>query len=543
MTHLSSRTGIVHAGVKIAIFLLLVHVGYADVNPAYSHDGNQKTNNVSWMTYMQDSITLDQMSLPGSHDTMSYGYYAGIGLPLRYQSFPLVPVDLTPIPPEFVQTQSMNLMTQLNSGIRMIDIRCKAINNQFLIYHGDFFVGASFADVLNTVTTFLRNYPGEAVLMRVTNEVAGAPLNAVPDSVNSNLSFEQVFATYFNSSNWGPFFFQPLQGDQLFYNPTLGQIRGKIVVLQDFHATQTYGLQYSNFNIQDHYSVNSWEDVYTKWQYVKAQLAAAASGSPYQGYINFLSGAGIVPPYFVASGKVLPNTDALLTPTFIVTDSLTGTNQGAYPDFPRQNCATETIYYPLWYPPFYGTKSDTQCSIYIAGTDLLTDSFLKNQNATGKYQRTGILPGDFYGPSLLDRVITQNSVLTKEIGFPRGQLPGPEGTTSQCLMRPQGANLTLAANGWQNLVWQADGNLVIYDEKGPRWATGTNRSTTTDLCWQGDGNLVIYDAVRGPVFATGTNGRGQTLKFQTDCNLVIYDANGKPVWAPGGPNTPAPCHR
>jgi 1-phosphatidylinositol phosphodiesterase len=526
-------------GPFIAAGLLVTQISYADTNPAYSHDADQKTTNRDWMGYMQDSVRLDQLSIPGTHDSMTYGYYSGIGLGqfaeqlLRGQ---VVPIDPTPIPFDSVGSQTMSLQTQLNSGIRMIDIRCKAINNQFFIYHGDFFVGASFSDVLNTVTAFLASHPREAVLMRVTNELAGFPLNIVPDSINSLLSFEQIFATYWYNPSWNKYFFNPVVTSDAGpsgnpnINPTLGDIRGKIVVLPQFTATQRWGIPYTSFNIQDNYSLNWQWDLYTKWTDVKQQLANSANGPSTTSYMNYLSAVvNSWPfPYFVASGQSSPGTNAPRLWTGLVSDTLTRVNTNVYPDFPRLNC----LY----------TYFDNTCSIYYEGTNGLTESYLHNVNSSNRVSRTGIVLGDFPGPALIDRIITQNS-MNLQIGttFQKGQLPVPDGLgVVSCLGRP-GTNFTLAVNGWEHLVWQADGNLVIYDEKGPRWASNTNSPTVSQLCWQGDGNLVIYDPAkpRGVGFATNTDGSGAFLSFQGDCNLVIYDQYSRPKWA----SNTDPCRR
>ena len=43
-------------------------------------------------------------------------------------------------------------------------------------------------------------------------------------------------------------------------NPKLVDVRGKIVVLQNFSADQKYGISYSSFTIQDDYKLNTnWD--------------------------------------------------------------------------------------------------------------------------------------------------------------------------------------------------------------------------------------------------------------------------------------------
>ncbi len=48
---------------------------------------------------------------------------------------------------------------------------------------------------------------------------------------------------------------------------------------------------------------------------------------------------------------------------------------------------------------------------------------------------------------------------------------------------------------------------------------------------QGDGNFVLYDQNNDPVWASGTAGNpGADLAVQEDGNLVVY-LNGNPLWA------------
>ncbi|WP_081081012.1 curculin (mannose-binding) lectin [Burkholderia territorii] len=73
------------------------------------------------------------------------------------------------------------------------------------------------------------------------------------------------------------------------------------------------------------------------------------------------------------------------------------------------------------------------------------------------------------------------------------------------------------------LVFQADGNLVLYKNGGnPIWATYTQGKGATHAAMQADGNFVIY-AGAAALWSTKTAGaNGAQLVLQSDGNLVIY---------------------
>lgn len=91
-------------------------------------------------------------------------------------------------------------------------------------------------------------------------------------------------------------------------------------------------------------------------------------------------------------------------------------------------------------------------------------------------------------------------------------------------------------NGLARLVFQGDGNLVLYVLRDgswePHWDSGTWRAPQATQCvMQGDGNLVLYAAGGRPVWASNTAGNPSAfLVLQDDENVVIY-ANGKALWS------------
>lgn len=83
------------------------------------------------------------------------------------------------------------------------------------------------------------------------------------------------------------------------------------------------------------------------------------------------------------------------------------------------------------------------------------------------------------------------------------------------------------------LVYQLDGNLVLYYLGWPVWASNTCGTSPGVTYMQADGNLVVYDATWTPVWASNTAGwPGAFLVVQSDGNLVIYHGYF-PKWASG----------
>ena len=76
--------------------------------------------NANWMARLTDDTPIVRLLIPGSHDSC-----ANRGGPL-------------------VKTQSLSLISQLESGVRAFDIRLKLINNALLVFHGEVFFTRGF---------------------------------------------------------------------------------------------------------------------------------------------------------------------------------------------------------------------------------------------------------------------------------------------------------------------------------------------------------------------------------------------------------------
>lgn len=83
------------------------------------------------------------------------------------------------------------------------------------------------------------------------------------------------------------------------------------------------------------------------------------------------------------------------------------------------------------------------------------------------------------------------------------------------------------------LVYQSDGNLVLYGPSGWIWHSNTYGTSPGRAEMQGDGNLIVYDASGAWKWQSGTNGNnGAFLSVQSDGNMVVYSSYvNSPLWA------------
>ncbi len=327
----------------------------------YSYETSLNYLNVDWMGKLSDNIRLSQLSIPGTHGSTALHGKTGFD-------------------EDIARNQRMSITTQLNSGIRYLDMRARRTGTTFAMHHGPVYQKKMFGDVLQEMTTFLRQNPNEMILMRLKEE-------HTPES--GSLSFEEIFKKYRDNNTsyfWNPNSFSGTDKT----NPKLGNVRGKIVVVQNFSASQTYGIEYSSLSKQDLDEIESNADaVYNKWTKVKEKLFEAHGSDKSTIYLNHLSGnvknvwegiVGFVKPWFIASGNQSRSTDGLRRGVF--DNYHPGNPNYKYPDYP----------------------SDIAGQRMYEGTNNLTMHWIQR----GSVQHTGIIAADFPGKGLIDPVIRLN---------------------------------------------------------------------------------------------------------------------------------------
>ena len=92
----------------------------------------------------------------------------------------------------------------------------------------------------------------------------------------------------------------------------------------------------------------------------------------------------------------------------------------------------------------------------------------------------------------------------------------------------------MSENKEYRLIYQSDGNLVVYDKKDkPLWNSKTNGKKTERLVFQSDGNLVIYGSKNKVYWASNTyKDACKFLRLNDFGSLSIWSATSH-IWYTG----------
>ena len=154
--------------------------------------GSEKYAN--WMSQLDDNVSIRNINMPGSHDTMALYSIADLA----------------------GQCQSLSLHDQFNLGVRFLDIRLKEDHDKLKAVHGFIDQKVSFETITKTIEEFIEKNPSEFIIMSVKEEA---------DSSNSEISFENSLKSYLNKDIY-------LKDTEL--PNKLGDVRGKVMLLSRY---------------------------------------------------------------------------------------------------------------------------------------------------------------------------------------------------------------------------------------------------------------------------------------------------------------------
>jgi len=243
------------------------------------------------MSRLDDDILVSALTLPGTHDSAAYK-----------TSWP------------FVQTQKLNILQQLDEGIRYFDFRCGIRDDIVEMVHGISVLGITLELVLDTMYLWLLAHSSEALIVQIKQD---------RKAERSTVHFSHAIAQLLDpkSERWRT----------ANTTPTLGELRGKIQLFRRFEgpSLHAYGIDVTQWQdnpirpftiyakemritIQDHYSFPDPEplpDLIVKKGGDVSELLNQAATNQEAGhwYINFTSAFEFnvyyqIPPREIAVG-------------------------------------------------------------------------------------------------------------------------------------------------------------------------------------------------------------------------------------------------
>ena len=175
--------------------------------------GKQESGN-NWITPLDGSIYVSQMSIPGSHDAATGENMASI------------------IGDIFAQTQENTLQVQWNLGIRCFDLRPaiykRGSTDELWLYHGMTRVSISWATAMNTIKANLTDHPGEFAIVLFRHEDEWTL-----GKDNNTTNFNTYMTNWVNANkswivDWRP-------------DITIDECRGKLILISRFSGSWDYG--------------------------------------------------------------------------------------------------------------------------------------------------------------------------------------------------------------------------------------------------------------------------------------------------------------
>lgn len=252
----------------------------------------------TWMNSLEDSTSLSQITIPGTHDSAAYKGNDGAGYSLYIAQYTGDGEN------NFAGGPTEDILTQLDSGVRYLDMRARRSGgSDCALHHGVYYLSQSCGEFLRTIYNFLSWNPGETVILSIKEE--GAPAEGA-------LAFEEIINKFIksNPNRWYVGKTVPTLGvNTTVSNPWLEvgetNVRGRIVLLRRYSDPASgYGIDapFPDNNsgqagpyvwVQDHYHTGTA----AKWVAIAEAFQRASSPSTVIN-LNYTSGY---------SGVLLPN--------------------------------------------------------------------------------------------------------------------------------------------------------------------------------------------------------------------------------------------
>ncbi|XP_057340630.1 1-phosphatidylinositol phosphodiesterase-like [Microplitis mediator] len=220
-------------------------------------------NRQRFLSELPGSLAINKLALIGTHDSASS------------KNFP------------FAQTQVLSIKRQLESGIRVLDLRVRITDNRFALHHGPIFLNLMFGDAILQVNNFLYNNPDEFVIVLLQEEYRRRNSSLNPCQVLRNYIDDLGLLAVMDWSIW----------DNIDYH------RGQILLTTTGTGFQSCLTPLSPCEVQNTWKIDS---LLQKRQLIRENQDKMFRKNVYSPcYINYLSGNNpweLITPAHVATG-------------------------------------------------------------------------------------------------------------------------------------------------------------------------------------------------------------------------------------------------
>jgi hypothetical protein len=375
--------------------------------------------------------------------------------------------------------------------------------------------GFTLSNVLGDLRAFLKAHPDEFVYLRPMVQDPGPDFQS---NFNAILNRYEDILWCQDPRDAPPGDCKQGGGSAGFVNPTLDEVRGKVVLLKSFPdgqdpAINSYGMKTGgdDWTSQTFYQFKSNWDLYKKWKLVLENWTAAVDhyprqgGGPHSAFWNSLNAAEGSFPYFVASGKSSP--EGPLLSTGLLNHGVGKLNgKKVYPDFHWTACVAG------------GT-----CTVAFTGINLLMYDVLAGLNRAGKNHPglrdalgMGVISIDFPGQPLVDEIIANNP-WEGDIEVSSSQNPSSTGSevtfTAKVTPEQRTGTVKFTANG-EAMPGSVPGHgtddktcsaVPVKDDGVARWQTHFGRAGDYHIVAEYSGSKNVAPIESEPFTQTVTN--------------------------------------
>ena len=109
-----------------------------------------KADRSDWMAALDDDMSLNSLTIPGTHDSGALHSLAEIS----------------------GKCQSLSVEEQLKIGVRFLDIRLQLVDNELKVVHSFVDQLTDFDDVLDDVVSFIRTHEGEFLIVSIKEDAS-----------------------------------------------------------------------------------------------------------------------------------------------------------------------------------------------------------------------------------------------------------------------------------------------------------------------------------------------------------------------------------